>query len=208
MAWPEVIFTYPKEVRAAYNAGTLFREWFKKYPPCSSNNPNGYHLFRDKMFRGHDMPHSGPIKYCSYFHEFYVGIQYLDAGYDVLFYQRRVEDEVCFRKACELFGDVDGCTAAGDRIFLNKEDGGRPPDLIVFKTGTKLFRLVECKGPTEGFTKSEPSRFAAIEDFLKNSSVAKIGPLFDPAYPRLFPPLPAGQWTHVARLMPQRTSKG
>jgi hypothetical protein len=121
---------------------------------------------------------------------------------DVLFYQRKVEDEVCYRKACELFNDADGCTDAGQFIVPNKEDGGRAPDLIVFKPGTKLFRFVECKGKYEKFAKAQPSRFAGIERFLNESSVAKTGPLFDPAYPQLFPPLSNGQWIHVARLIP------
>jgi hypothetical protein len=160
MRWPEVIWFYPPEIKAAYYAGTLFREWFKKYPPLAPTHPKGHHLFRDRMFSGRDIPHSGPIKYCSYFHEFYVRTQYLDAGYDVLFYQRKVEDPVCYRKACELFGDVDGCTDAGQFIVPNREDGGRAPDLIVFKPGTKLFRFVECKGKYERFAKSQPKRFA------------------------------------------------
>jgi hypothetical protein len=206
--WPEVTWFYPPEIKAAYYAGTLFREWFKKYPPLAPTHPKGHHLFRDRMLLGRDIPHSGPIKYCSYFHEFYLGTQYLDAGYDVLFYHRKVEDELCYRKACELFGDADGCTDAGQFIVPNKEDGGRAPDLIVFKPGTKLLRFVECKGKYEKFAKSQPKRFAGIEEYLNNCSALKTGPLFDPAYPELFPPLAVGQWIHVARLIPKPSAKG
>ena len=75
-------------------------------------------------------------------------MQYLNAGYEAMVYHRRVEDEACFQKACELFGDADGCMDAGDFIVQNDEIGGRAPDLIVFKPGTKLFRFVDVKGKT------------------------------------------------------------
>ena len=204
MAWPEVTWFYLPEIKAAYYAGTLFREWFNKYPPWSPTTPNGHYLFRNRMRLGHDIPHSGPIRDPGFFHEFYTGIQYLDAGYEAMLYQRKVEDELCFLKACELFGDADGCTDAGQRIVPNDETGGRAPDLIVFKPGTKLFRFVECKGKNESFTKSQPERFAGIEEFLNGSAIASNGPLFDSAYPQLFPPLQKGQSIHVARLVPER----
>ena len=57
MAWPEVTWFYPTEIKAAYYAGTLFREWFNKYPPLSPANLNGHYLFRDKMLKGRDMSH-------------------------------------------------------------------------------------------------------------------------------------------------------
>jgi hypothetical protein len=65
------------------------------------------------MLLGRDMPHSGPMKGACFFREFYMGMQYLDAGYEAMVYHRKVDDEVCFQKACELFGGADGCTARG-----------------------------------------------------------------------------------------------
>jgi hypothetical protein len=142
---------------------------FNKYPPWSAANPNGDYLFRDRMLLGRDMPHSGPMKGACFFREFYMGMQYLDAGYEAMVYHRKVDDEVCFQKACELFGGADGCTAAGDFIVPNNEIGGRAPDLIIFKPGTKLFRFVECKGKDEHFTQPQPTRFTAIEKYLNTS---------------------------------------
>jgi hypothetical protein len=201
MEWPEVTWFYPPEVKAAYYAGTLFSEWFNKYPPLSATKPNGHYLFRDKMLLGHDMPHSGPMKGACFFREFYTGMQYLDAGYEAMVYQRKVEDELCFQKACELFGDIDGCTDAGKFIVPNDETGGRAPDLIVFKPGTKLFRFVECKGKGENFTQPQPARFTGIEEYLNASLAPGTEALFDPAHPKLFPPLSAGHWIHVARII-------
>jgi hypothetical protein len=63
---------------------------------------------------------------------------------------------------------------------------------------------VTRKGKNESFTKSQPERFAGIEEFLNGSAIASNGPLFDSAYPQLFPPLQKGQWIHVARLVPER----
>src|ERR1700730_2800572 len=145
MAWPEVTWFYSPEIKAAYYAGTLFREWFNKYPPLSVAAPNWHYLFREKMLHGRDMPHSGPMEGACFFREFFMGMQYLDAGYEAMVYHREVEDAVCFRKACELFGDADGCTDAGKYIVPKDETGGRAPDLIVFKPGTKLFRFVESQ---------------------------------------------------------------
>jgi hypothetical protein len=203
MAWPEVTWFYPAEIKAAYYAGTLFHEWFNKYPPLSSANLNGHYLFRYKMLKGRDMPHSGPMKGACFFREFYMGMQYLDAGYEALVYHRRVEDEACFQKACELFGDADGCTDAGEYIVPNDETGGRAPDLIVFKPGTKLFRFVECKGNGENFTQTQPKRFTDIERYLNKSLPTGATALSDPAFPELFPPLPEGRWIHVARIIEQ-----
>jgi hypothetical protein len=75
MAWSEVTWFYPTEIKAAYYAGTLFREWFNKYPPLSAANPNGHYLFRDRMLLGRDMPHSGPMKGACFFREFFMGMQ-------------------------------------------------------------------------------------------------------------------------------------
>jgi hypothetical protein len=199
--WPEVTWFYPPEIKAAYYAGTLFRKWFKKYPPLMPTTPNGHYLFRDKMLHGRDMPHSGPMKGACFFREFYVAMQYLDAGYEALVYHREVEDKLCFLKACELFGDTGGRTDAGKFIVPNDETGGRAPDLIVFKPETKLFRFVECKGKKENFTQPQPARFTAIEDYLNKSLGTGTGALFDPAYPQLFPPLSAGRWIHVAQVI-------
>lgn len=201
MAWPEVTWFYPTEIKAAYYAGTLFREWFNKYPPLSPANLNGHYLFRDKMLKGRDMPHSGPMKGACFFREFYMGMQYLNAGYEAMVYHRRVEDEACFQKACELFGDADGCMDAGDFIVPNDEIGGRAPDLIVFKPGTKLFRFVECKGKDEYFTQPQPKRFTAIEKYLNTSLEPGSKALTDSAHPKLFPVLSEGRWIHVARII-------
>jgi hypothetical protein len=199
-AWPEVTWFYPTEIKAAYYAGTLFREWFNKYSPLSAANPNGHYLFRDKMLFGRDMPHSGPMKGACFFPEFYMGMQYLDASYEAMVYHRKVEDELCFLKACELFGDTGGRDDAGRFIVPNGERGGRAPDLIVFKGGTKLFRFVECKGKSERLTKRQPERFARIEEYLNKSLGTGARALSDPAFPQLFPPLSEGRWIHVARI--------
>jgi hypothetical protein len=206
MAWPEITWFYPPKIKAAYYAGTLFREWFNKYPPLSGSNPNGHYLFRDRMLKGRDMPHSGPMKGACFFREFYMGMQYLDAGYEAMVYHREVEDELCFRKACELFGDAVGCRNAADNIVPNDETGGRAPDLIVFKPGTRLFRFVECKGRVENFTLSQPKRFTDIEKYLNGP----LGPggeaLCDPTHPKLFPPISEGCWIHVARIIEESQS--
>jgi hypothetical protein len=204
LSWPEVTFLYPPEVEAAYYAGTLFRQWFDKYPPLTPERPDGHYLFRDRMiFRkkgklGRDMPHSGPVKAPCFFREFYTAMQYLDAGYEAMVYHRKVEDPVCFEKACELFGGNE----AGESIVPNWERKGRCPDLIIFKPGRKLFRFVECKGQKESFTKPQVARFEEIESQLFTEYLGKEArALHDPAYPQLFPPLPPGKWTHIARVV-------
>lgn len=55
--------------------------------------PNGQYLFRDKMLFGRDMPYSGPMKGACFFREFFVGIQYLDAGYEAMVYHRQSDFE-------------------------------------------------------------------------------------------------------------------
>jgi hypothetical protein len=62
MSWPEVTWFYPPEVKASYYAGTLFREWFDKYPPLTREKPNGHYLFRERMKFGRDMPRSNTYR--------------------------------------------------------------------------------------------------------------------------------------------------
>jgi hypothetical protein len=209
MSWPEVTFFYPPEVEAAYYAGTLFWQWFDKYPPLTPERPDGHYLFRDRMiFRkkgklGRDMPHSGPMTGACYFPELYMGMKYLDAGYEAMVYHRKVEDPVCFDKACELFGDTDGRTEGGEFIAPNKEEGGRCPDLIIFKPGDKTISFRRMQRQNESPTKAQPDRFPKIEKFLEDRLRKSLIPeaLHDATHPELFPPLPPGKWIQFARVV-------
>jgi hypothetical protein len=126
-----------------------------------------------------------------------MGTLYLDAGYEALFFYRKVEDEVCHQKAVSVLGG----NLAAQFITPNDETGGRAPDLLVLNPLTKHFRFVECKGKCERFTKSQKGRFAEIERYLNSSSIAS-NVLSDSGREDLFPPLAAGQWIHIARLVP------
>lgn len=94
--WPEAIHTYPAALRAAYREGKLFGKWWEQY--------RGRYLFTERMLRSRQIPHSGPLQNAWFFHEFYMGTRYLDAGYEVLFFYRRVEDDRCYQMAEKLLG--------------------------------------------------------------------------------------------------------
>jgi hypothetical protein len=188
--WPEVLYAYPVRLKASYVEGSLFRHWCKKY--------KGRLLFCDRMLTSGQIPHSGPIRGPMFFHELYLGTQYLDAGYGAIFFYRQVEDVTCYQKACELLGG----SAAAQVITPNWERGGRAPDLLVFDPSTGRFRFVECKGKNERFTPKQVQRFWEIEEYLNRTSTAHAEPLTDKRNRRLFPALASGQWIHIARLFP------
>jgi hypothetical protein len=179
---------YPVSLKASYLEGNLFRQWCERY--------EGRLLFCDRMLTSCQIPHSGPIKGPMFFHELFLGTQYLDAGYGALFFYRQVEDQACYQKACKLFGG----SAAAQFITPNWEKGGRAPDLLIFEPPTGRFWFVECKGRSERFTPKQVQRFREIEDYLNRNSFAHAEPLVDPRDERLFPPLAPGQWIHIARL--------
>lgn len=114
MAIPEVRYSYPPTLRASYNEGKLFNAWCKRY--------KGHYLFCDKMFLSHQIPHSGPLKNTFFFHELFIGTKYLDAGYEVLFFYRQVEDQASYRKASEVLG-----SSAAEFIAPNAEKGWPSP---------------------------------------------------------------------------------
>jgi hypothetical protein len=188
--WPEVLYAHPAGLKASYVEGSLFRQWCKKY--------EGRLLFCDRMLTSGQIPHSGPIRGPMFFHELFLGTQYLDAGYGAVFFYRQVEDMACYQKACELLGG----SAAAQFITPNWEKGGRAPDLLVFDPPTGRFRFVECKGRNERFTPKQVQRFREIEDYLNQTSKAHAEPLTDDRDQRLFPALASGQWIHIARLFP------
>lgn len=188
MRWPEVAYPYPAHLKAAFLNGTLFREWYRTY--------EGKLLFCAKMLTSRQIPHSGPIKNPMFFHELFLGTQYLDAGYGALFFYRRVEDEACYAKAYELLGGK----VAAQFITPNSEKSGRAPDLLVFEPSTGRFRFVECKGETEPFTLNQTRRFADIERYLNSNPPPNPKPLSDSRNEKLFPSLGPGQWVHIARL--------
>ena len=187
----EQFYPYPRELRTRYREGKLFREWCEKY--------SGALLFCERMFTSRQIPHSGPIRDAMFFNELFLGTQYLDAGYGALFFYREVEDLQCYRKACEILGGED----AAQFITPNSERGGRAPDLLVYDPRSLRFRFVECKGPSEGYTKNQPGRFRKIEEYLNEKLPKGCQPLADIKHEMLFPILRPGQWIHVARLEPQ-----
>lgn len=192
MDWPVVNYSYPPRLKEWYKEGILFRLWFNLY--------RGHCLFDERMFSSAQIPHSGPVKNAFGFHEFFMGSQYIDAGYEATCYYREVECKVCFEKAKELFGGEE----AAKFITPNTERGGRPPDLLVFDPRTGAFRFVECKFRGERPTKAQPKRFAGIEDSLNRNPPPCKRALTssDPRWKVLFPPLEPGKWIHMARLVP------
>ena len=115
----EQAYPYPSELRARYREGKLFREWYELH--------RGTLLFSDRMLESRQIPHSGPVRDAWFFHELFLGIRYLEAGYGALFYYRQVDDAACYLKACEILGDE----AAAQFIAPNSERGGRAPDLLI-----------------------------------------------------------------------------
>ncbi len=188
--WPETVYSHPRALKDAYRQGILFRQWLESY--------KGHLLFCNRMLSSRQIPHSGPIDNPLFFNEFLMGTKYLDAGYEVLFFYRQVEDEACYQKACELLGG----TTAAQFVTPNSERDGRAPDLLVFDPKTSRFRFVECKRVGEPFTRKQPQRFAAIERYLNQTPHVHGSVLADPQRATLFPPLWEGQWIHIARLKP------
>ena len=188
----EQIYRYPSRLLTRYLGGTLFREWCDTY--------SGSLLFCKRMHESRQIPHSGPIDHPMFFNELYLGTQYLDAGYEVLFFYRQVEDEQCYQKACEILGGAD----AEQFITPNNERGGRAPDLLVYDPESLRFRFVECKGEREAYTANQPGRFLEIEEYLNATLPAGSEALSDSSHMLLFPRLWPGQWIHVARLSPRR----
>jgi len=173
-----------------YRSGLLFQQWRENY--------RGHLLFCDRMLFSKQIPHSGPIAHPLFFNELLMGTRYLDAGYEVLFFYRQVEDEACYQKACELLGG----NAAARFVTPNSERDGRAPDLLVFAPETNRFRFVECKRVGESFTRKQPTRFATIERYLNQTSDLHGSALADSRDASLLPPLSEGQWIHIARLRP------
>lgn len=97
-----------------------------------------------------------------FFHELFLGTRYLGAGCGALFFYRQVEDDACYRKACEILGG----DSAAQFITPNNEQGGRAPDLLVYDPRSLRFRFVECKSQSEAYTANQPRRFAEIEEYL------------------------------------------
>ena len=153
-----------------------------------------------------------PAQRVCYFHEFYAGLQYLYAGYEVMVWYRAVEDRICYEKACELFGGPlheQGNSIAGKFIAPNGEREGRAPDLIVFDPATLCFRFVECKGKREKFTARQVERFQDIESHLNKIFPNGERLLDNPRRRDLFPEVPKTRkqppphkWLHIARLEP------
>jgi hypothetical protein len=187
----EQAYAYPAELLTRYREGRLFREWCERYPDAL--------LFCERMWGSRQIPHSGPISNVMFFHEFFLGTRYVEAGYGVLFFYRQVEDEACYRKACEILGGEE----AARFITPNNERGGRAPDLLVYDPRSLCFRFVECKGKAERYTANQPGRFAEIEEYLNSTLPHGSEPLTDSRHGGLFPRLGPGQWIHVARLEPR-----
>jgi hypothetical protein len=186
---PESTCAYPRGRRDAYREGKLFRHWVETY--------RGRMLFCDHMWDSGQIPHSGPVRDAFFFNELFLGTRYLDAGYEVLFYYRQVDDETCYQKLCELLGG----TVNAQFVAPNSEAGGRAPDLLVFDPQNGRFRFVECKGRSETVTRRQLERFASIERYLANLGTCPPA-LADAHNTILFPRLSKDRWIHVARLDP------
>lgn len=180
------------EEKIAYREGKLFRQWYELYK-------EGHLLFDEKMLKSRQIPHSGPVKNPIGFYELFVGIKYLDAGYDAIWYYRDKARE----KAKELLGG----DAAAKEIITKYEYKPQPPDLLVFCPKTKRFRFVECKGKNERLTKSQEEAFPKVERYLNKNRPPCGVALADPRREDLFPPLASHQWIHIVRLVPDNTEK-
>ncbi len=147
-------------------------------------------------------PYTLPVSQICYFSEFFAGIQYLNAGYDVIVWYRAVEDRICFDKARELLTGHDSkeSKAAIEYILRNDETEGRPPDLIVFDPHTNCFRFVECKREKETFSQTQPTCFGLVETLLNRVFPKQEKLLCNPSRLDLFPMLDPGQWIHIARI--------
>lgn len=194
MDWIErtVEFRYPADFKDRYRNGDLFRRWHERYGA-------GHLLFDEKMFKSRQIPHSGPVKNAIGFYELFVGIKYLDAGYDALWYYRDRARE----KAIELLGG----DAAAKEIITKYECKPQPPDLLVYCPKTKRFRFVECKGKNERLTKAQDETFPRVENYLTENKPPCGVALADPQRGDLFPRLRSDQWIHIVRVVPDKTKK-
>ncbi len=184
----ETLHRYDPALENAYRQGTLVPQLAQKY--------HGHLMFCPRTLSNSQVPNGRPLRKCWFFSEVLIGTLYLDAGYEVLWYYRQVDDQTSYRMACDLFGGP----SAAEFIIPNSESNGQAPDLIIFDPTTKRFRLVECKRRYERFTGKQVKRFASIEQHLNHTMDWDKSLLTDPNYPNLFPPLAAGAWIHVARI--------
>src|SRR5947208_268800 len=189
-------YSYLTETEKQYCEENLLNKWFDTYHPRFP--------FRESLWNSNQIPHSRrdpAYTECKGFNSFYMATQYLDAhpNYEALLFYRPNDlgSNDFYNEAVKLLGD------AHKLILPSSEKGGRPPDLLVFHRPSRRFRFVECKGPTEDYTKNQPVRFPEIEKWLNASPPPCTEPLSDPGRPDLFPPLLAGQWFHVVRLHPR-----
>jgi hypothetical protein len=70
-----------------------------------------------------------------------MGTLYLDAGYEALFFYRKVEDEVCHQKAVSVLGG----NLAAQFITPNDETGGRAPDLLVLNHSLSILGSLNAR---------------------------------------------------------------
>ena len=198
-----VSYSYPPDVKSRYEKDYEFDHWFVKYyerwpfHPSILNNNQIPHSHRPPEFKG-----------TRSFNEAYMATQYLHAGYDVhwLYRGKEAGSDASYQEAKRLLGE------AGNSIQRFGK-GGEPPDLLVVEAASSRFRFVECKGPSEPFTKNQVARFLQIESALNNNpppcreplSFEKQKLLLSPQLERLFPELPNGHWIHVVRVVPGDT---
>jgi hypothetical protein len=189
-------YYYPREVKEKYRKENLFDKWFEKY--------EGRWPFHESLWNNNQIPHSrrDPMyKVCLGFNELFMATQYLDVNPDyealLLYRPNDAGSNDSYNEAVRLLGD------AHELMLPKTQEGGRPPDLLLFHRPSRRFRFVECKGPSETYTEKQPDRFSDIEDWLNESPPPCKEPLSDPKRPDLFPPLVPGQWFHVVRLHPR-----
>jgi len=183
---------YPAALQDEYRKGTLLRQWYERYR-------EGHLLFYEEMKNSDILPYSAPVKDAFGFNELFVGIKYLDAGYEALCHYRNEARE----KAKELLGG----DAAVKKIITNFESYPQQTDLLVFCPKTNRFRFVECKRKSEKFTKRQEEFFPEVENYLNKNRPPCERALADPSREDLFPPLLADQWIHIVRLVPDNVKK-
>lgn len=189
----ETVLRYDPAMKESYRDGSLVPQLVAKYPE--------HLMFCARARTNRQVPFGRPLQKCWFFSEVLTGTRYLEAGYEVLWYYRQIEDQASYRMACDLFGGP----AAAQLIIPNSERHGQAPDLIVFDRNSKRFRFVECKQRGERFTPKQLQRFEFIEKHLNENLNRDLSLLTDSNHPDLFPTLEPGRWLHVARVLPHQS---
>jgi hypothetical protein len=164
-------------MRNSYKNGQLLGQWAEKYPSSL--------LFRTRPVHSRQLPPLGNFG----FGEFFVGIYYLEQGFEVLrCFERKNKYPEVFAKAQQLLGPE------ASRLILRhraQKPITRPPDLLVIEPNRRFF-FSEVKLPGDELNAGQKDFFIEIEKLMNECMPSSHKSIT----------LPSGDWIEVVRLRP------